>query len=267
MLVTFVPHHRCCITSELHYGLLKWVILRCWSSEGESSRDSYSFLSDSTTGFLLKFYSQGNESTEKLHVLARDPQQVTGVISLGAQPCPWSTALLDKKCFGSRRTGMEFHTRSPQQHELHVSGDTSMCFAWLCVSDGEGWETASGSVSVPRGHNDLSNGPWPLQPGPDLSAPSRLPHWQIHQAFCSNNWQGMFLLLNMCFSRIEIAQPVGNLCCGKGRWEWYFLIKKKKQQKHFKHSSYSAWGGALYPQGVFKMLSCDSSCCFSTSCS
>lgn len=187
----------------------------------------------------------------------------------GRSALPLVNSALGREVFWFKWTGMKFHTRSPQQHELHVSGDTSMCFAWLCVSDGEGWETASGSVSVPRGHNDLSNGPWPLQPGPDLSAPSRLPHWQIHQAFCSNSWQGMFLLLNMCFSRIEIAQPVGNLCCGKGRWEWYFLIKKKQQQqqKHFKHSSYSAWGGALCPQGVFKMLSCDSSCCFSTSCS
>lgn len=38
----------------------------------------------------------------------------------------------------------------------------------------------------------------------------------------------MFSLFNMCFSWIETAQPVGNLCCGKGGSEWYFLIKKKK---------------------------------------
>lgn len=134
MLATFVPHHHCCITSELHYGLLKWVILHCWSSEGESSRYSYSFLSDSTMGFLLKFYSQGNESTEKLHVLARDPQQVTGIISLGAQPCPWSTALLDKKCFGSSGQAWSFTLGLP-------SSMNYMCLGTLpCV--------LLGSVSV-----------------------------------------------------------------------------------------------------------------------
>lgn len=83
-------------------------------------------------------------------------------------------------------------------------------------------------VSLPGGHSNLANVPRSLRQAPGSSAPSQLPHQQIQKLFCLNNWWRMFSLLNMCFSWIETTQPVGNLCCGKGRSEWYFLIKKKK---------------------------------------
>lgn len=72
----------------------------------------------------------------------------------------------------------------------------------------------------------------------------------------------MFLFLNMCFSWIETAQPLGNLCWGKGGSERYFLIKKKKK-------AFQAWfvfclRRSSWPRGVFRMLSRDSSCCFPT---
>lgn len=41
----------------------------------------------------------------------------------------------------------------------------------------------------------------------------------------------MLLLLNMCFSWRESAQPVGNLYCGKGRAKQYFLINNNNLKK------------------------------------
>lgn len=61
-----------------------------------------------------------------------------------------ANSTLRQEVFWFKCTGMGFYTRSPQQHELHVSGDTFMCFAWLCVSVGEGWDCSWLSVTAQR---------------------------------------------------------------------------------------------------------------------
>lgn len=114
-----------------------------------------------------------------------------------------------------------------------------LCLA-LCQHGGEKWVAVTKPVSPSGGCSDVASGPWSLRQVPDSSAPSQLPHQQTNLNWLNN------LLLNMCFSWIETAQPLGNLCCGKGGSERYFLIKKKK--RHFKHSLYSAYRVALGPR-------------------
>lgn len=61
--------------------------------------DLYSFLSGNIKGFLLNF-TDGETSTEKLHVLARDQQQVTGMIFLGTHSGSWSLTLSNENGLG-----------------------------------------------------------------------------------------------------------------------------------------------------------------------
>lgn len=117
----------------------------------------YSFLSDDTTGFLLKFYSRGNESAEKLHVLARDHSKSLSDFP-GHSPLLWSTAPSDKKCFGLSGQAWGFTLDLPSSMNYMCLGTLS-CVLLGSVSVLERDETATGSVSVPRSHSDLSNGP------------------------------------------------------------------------------------------------------------
>lgn len=61
----------------------------------------------------------------------------------------------------------------------------------------------------------------------------------------------MFLLLNMCFSWIDSAQPVGNLCCGKGRSEQYFLISNNSNKKDISSIVCTLLGEELSAPGEF----------------
>lgn len=80
------------------------------------------------------------------------------MISLDTQPCSWSTAPSDKKCFGSSAQAWGFTLDLPSSMNYMCLGTLS-CVLLGSVSALERDETAAGSVSLPRGHNDLSNGP------------------------------------------------------------------------------------------------------------
>lgn len=98
---------------------------------------------------FTQILQSGKRKRWEVACFGQGPQQVTVRF-------PWALTLalvnstLRQEVFWFKWTGMGFYTRSPQQHELHVSGDTFMCFAWLCVSVGEGWDCNRLSVSAQK---------------------------------------------------------------------------------------------------------------------